>query len=469
MLARMGMRLAHTAALFVIVMSLAGCGAAPSPATGQLDALVAFLRDVHPDPHRYVDATALDALVEAEQASLGPEPDALALARATQRVVASMGDAHLMAGLVSDGSRAPGFPLAAVRAGDAIFVDASEPALPVGTELISVEGRAAADFLRDLGAYASIDGDRPAVRLSEAERRFAGFATLELGRHETYAVEVRRPGEDITTLVLPASDVDLDARRRSAPRLGRAEGAPWPSTRSHGSWTVLALPSFGVPDEEGYAARVDALFADLPRDAPLALDLRGNEGGVRAHGVAVLRHLLAEPFAQWVRVETRVRAIPDAHAGRVSFPIAPESALTGFPGERVGARWLVEGDPLADRMVPTGAPHEGPLALIVDDATNSAAIELVAALLAHRERVRVIGTETQGECGRHTGQLPVLYEVGEGVGVLTSLFEITLVPIPGCEPGRGVIPHVEVRYTASHFLEQRDPFLEALEEEDTRP
>ena len=76
MLARMGMRLAYTAALLVIVMSLAGCGAAPSPATGRLDALVAFLRDAHPDPHRYVDATALDAPPPAPQWEAPPAPRA---------------------------------------------------------------------------------------------------------------------------------------------------------------------------------------------------------------------------------------------------------------------------------------------------------------------------------------------------------------------------------------------------------
>lgn len=438
---------------------LVGCGQAP---VGQLDSLVAFLRDVHPEPHRHVAAAELDALVAGEQSGLGDAPDALALAAATQRVVAALGDAHLVAGLAADGSRREGFPLQAVRAGDTIFVDASEPALPLGTELVSVEGRPAAAFLRDLSRYASIDGDRPAVRLAEAERRFAGFATLELGRRERYAVEVRRPGEGVTALTLNASSVDLDARRASAPRWGRSDAAPWPSVHAHDAWTILRLPGFGVPDEEGYAARVDAIFAELAPDAPLALDLRGNEGGIRAHGVAVLRHLLAEPFAQWTRVETRVRAIPDAHAARVGFPIAPREALTGFPGARVGDRWVFEGDPMADRMIPTGAPHEGAVAVLVDDATSSAAVELVAALLAHREGVLVVGTETQGECGRHTGQLPVLYDVGAGVSVLASLFEITLVPFSGCEPGRGVVPDVEVRYERAHFLEARDPFLEAL-------
>lgn len=444
----------------VSVALLFGCASAPSRAS--LADLVTFLRDVHPNVHRYVEADELDSLVASEAATLGPEARTRDVARAVQRVLAAVGDAHLVAGGTSGVPPGPRFPLVAVRAGSRIFVDASDPELPLGTELLGVEGIAAPDLLAELAGYASVDGDRPEVRLAEAERHFAELATLALGDRDEYTVEIRRPGEAPTSITLPASDAELGALRRSAPRWG-SRASPWPSVRTHGPVTILELASFGVPDEEEYESRVDALFEDIPSDAPLALDLRGNEGGLRTHGVAVLHHLLAEPFVQWTRVETRVRAIPDQHASRVSYPIAPESALTGFPGAREGAVWVFEGDPLADGMRPTGPAHAGPLFVFVDDATSSAAVELVAALLAHRDGVRVIGTETQGECGRHTGQMPVLYDVGEGVGVLASLFEITLVAYDGCEPGRGVVPDVEVTYEASHFLEARDPFLEALD------
>jgi C-terminal processing protease CtpA/Prc len=453
----------------LLAAALSGCAGAPPTGASELRALVTFLRDVHPGPHRYVDAETLDAIVDAEAARLEGDVDVLAMARGVQRVLAAMGDAHLMAGRSADGGEALGFPLLAIRAGDRVFVDASEPPLPIGTELLSVSGLAAQDFLRTLSAYAAVDGGTETVRLAEAERRFADFATLELGHRDAYVVEVRRPDGSPETLSLPALRADARAilytRRHSAPRWGSAEGAPWPTLLEREGAAILRLPSFGLMDEEGYAARVDALFDALDPEATLALDLRGNEGGVRTHGVAVLRHLLDAPFAQWTRVETRVRAIPRAHASRVSYPFAPADALHDFPGVHVGDRWVFEGEPLAEQMIPTGEPHAGEVFVFIDDATNSAAIELVAALLAHREGVRVIGTETQGECGRHTGHMPVLYEVGAGVVVLASLFEITLVPIPGCAPGRGVVPDIPIVYEEAHFLEGRDPFVEALDGE----
>ncbi len=116
---------------------------------------------------------------------------------------------------------------------------------------------------------------------------------------------------------------------------------------------------------------------------------------------------------------------------------------------------------MAEEMRPVGDSHPGPLVTLVDDATNSAAIEFLAALLAYREGVQVIGTETQGACDRHSGQLPVVFQ-SDSLAAFVSLFLIDLVSIPGCEPGHGVVPDVEIVYTEEDYFEGRDPYLDAL-------
>ncbi|MCB9688867.1 MAG: hypothetical protein H6738_25260 [Alphaproteobacteria bacterium] len=433
-------------------LSLSGCAHPGVP-----DA-VRFVREVHPDPYRYTSAAALDAAT----ARAGDPEDPRARAEALQRVFATLGDAHLVVGL--DGHpdvRLP--PLLPLRVGDRVLVDASAPPLPLGTEIVSIEGRDARGLLDDLAALASVDGARADVRLRQAERRFGFLLHLAMGSRDTWTVVLRAPDGVESTVTLdgvPAAEL-ASLERWSAPRWGSV-GQRFPTTDVLADGTViLHLPTFGVPDTDAYANAVDAVFATLDRDARLVLDLRGNEGGIRTNGVAVLRHLLDAPFAQWRRVETRVVAIPRRDRRAVSFPFVPEEALTGFPGEREGDRWVLSGDPLAELMVPTGDPHRGELFVFVDDAVSSAAVELLAALLAYRSGVTVIGTDTMGECGRHAGQVPVVYGAG-GASVLVSLFEITLVEIPGCRPGEGVPIDLPVATTDEVFLERRDPYLDAL-------
>lgn len=212
-----------------------------------------------------------------------------------------------------------------------------------------------------------------------------------------------------------------------------------------------------------YRARVDELFAGLEGDERLVLDVRGNSGGIRLHGVAVLRHLLDREFVQWTQVETRVMAVPRRYRPRVELLVGSDAAFDGLPWQAAGERWVFEGDPLAAAMTPAESMHRGPVAVFIDDATNSAAVEMVSALLAHRPSVVVLGTETRGGCARHTGELPVVFTtpVSE-VPVIVSLFEIALVRYERCVPGRGVQPDVTVVYEEAAFRDGRDPYVDAL-------
>jgi hypothetical protein len=101
----------------------------------------------------------------------------------------------------------------------------------------------------------------------------------------------------------------------------------------------------------------------------------------------------------------------------------------------------------------------------VDDGTNSAAIELAVTLRAHRSDVVVVGTPTQGACDRHTGEIPVTYDVGDGVVVMMSLFEVTLVSSPGCEPGGSLPIDVPISPSFAQWMTGEDPWWVAYREQ----
>ena len=432
-----------------VLLVLVGCGR-PSGVEG----FVGFLDAVHP--------------AGPFEGRLDP-PAAPTTSRALAHVLGAAGDAHLALGRPEPAGPVL-TPLIPYATADAVYVDASTADLPRGTELVSIEGRPAREVLDTMRAWATVDGE-PGLRSDlEVLRSYPAHARTLFGAQDSWSFVVRPPGEEARALALDGVSTraveDLLHARHTAARwdLPREVDELWPhwAPPTEGDARRLRLPSFGLPDHEAYAARVDDLLAELEPGETLILDLRGNVGGFRGHGVAVLRHLLDQPFAQWSSVQTRVRRIPRAYRRHLSFPIVPEDALRTFPGEPLpdGSGWRLDGDPLASRMKPHGDGHDGPIDVFIDDATSSAAVELLAALIAARPDVRLFGVETQGGCASHQGEVPAVYAVDAEHRVMLSLWHITLVPTPRCRAGHGFEPDVRI-VPSIDDLDGEDPFLEA--------
>lgn len=458
---------------------VAGCSEDDSPepsASEDLRGLLRFLEEVHPRPYAPAPSAALDDLVEEEAARLDAlaAPDELATALAFHRLLFWFGDGHLAVALpMFQPSAAPTslVPVAFKQIGAQFFVDASPAAWPRGTELLAIDGVAIDEIAANLQNLAFADGQNPFARAEAVERSFARYYPLRYGVRPSYLLNVRFPDGMVSAISVaglsPAALAELP--RHSAPLRGELtapRGEPqWPKlTRVAPDAVLLRLPDFGIADQQEYARRVDEIFAGLTGSDDLILDLRGNPGGLRTHGIAVLNHLLSAPYTQWQRMETRVLRVPDEHRARVAFPFVPEAALAErfASAPRSEGRYVFSGDPLAAQMQPRGAGYPGFVYAFVDSTTASAAVELLAALRASRPTV-FIGTESATECGRHVGELPVTYTApSSGLVVLVSLIELTHVATPNCEPNRGLAADLPPRYTADDFRAGVDPYLAAF-------
>lgn len=461
-------------------LALFGCGPPAGGAGEDLRELARFLEEVHPRPFAYVERARFAEHVESEAArldALGPvadfdDDDALEVGLGFHRVLASVGDGHLAISLPIFEDLDAIIPLLVRRAGETFFVDACSEPLPRGTVIERIDGEPIETLWSELERLVLADGHGETAAVAQLERSFGRTFHVLRGLRPTYTIDVRLPDASARTVVLHGVDRDaiaaLASARFSAPVAGAPspETPPWPFvTETEGGAVLLRLPSFGIADQEGYEQRIEALMAPIDPDATLILDLRGNEGGLRTHGAAVLNHLLPAPYTQWSAYAARVRAIPDAFRSVISFPFVPEDGLSFLFADAAleDGFFRVEGDYLAARMIPVAPTHRGPVIALVDGLTNSAAVEMVTALRAHRPDAVLRGVETGGECGRHVGELPVMFTGPRtGVRVLVSLVAITHVPTEGCAPGRGHLPDQPVVYDEAAFLSGIDPFLEGL-------
>jgi C-terminal processing protease CtpA/Prc len=465
------------------------CGCASAPPVHQGDArsgvgagealreYAALLRAVHPAPWRFITPEAFDALVEEEAGALAGEqmPDELRVAQAFQRVAASLKDAHLAIALESyqPGVRgAPSFlPLLCKQVEGVWRVDAASEAGLVGQELVAINHVSVAQIVARISPLVIADGVGEGPRARLLDRDFARLYHLAYGLSPAYAVQVRGADGEVATVDLVGQEREvaqaLRTQRRSAPVWGEParELGQLPFTLN-----VLAgvrwvrMPSFGNPDMPGYKARVATLMEVEDGARAVVIDLRGNEGGLRPHGMALTNYLIPAPYAQWRAISVRARAIPERFKDRVSGAFGVKlDALGGFPAPDAGGVSRVEEEPLASWMQPAEPQFAGPVIVLADGLTNSAANELIMGLKHARPEVVLVGEEVGGGCADHVGELPALWRTpGFGVVALLSLIHIEHVAVEGCEPGRGLMPDVPVVYTQADFEAGRDPYLEAV-------
>ncbi len=223
---------------------------------------------------------------------------------------------------------------------------------------------------------------------------------------------------------------------------------------------VLRIPTFGVLDMDTFSARALELLESLDATAPLIIDVRGNEGGLRENAIAVINHLVDTDYTQWTEVTARIERIPSTHADFIGFTFGDESALRLPSSDAEGPRY--DGDPLAPMMTPA-VPHlGGRVVLVVAVLPGSAANSFVFALVAHRDDVVVVGEELGGECQQHNGQIPILYRTPiSDLTISISLFRIRHIPVAGCEWARGLRPDVPVTVGVDAVRNRRDPFMSA--------
>lgn len=466
----------------------APAAAAPPPAprpplTGraaakEIKGLTALLREAHPRLDAYEPEGALQRRARATARALrrGGAPSPTDYGAALHRLLAPIGDAHIAVSLplyADAQAELSLLPLLTVEVAEGIAIDAAPEGVPAGALLLAIDGQPVASLFEALGALALVDGRDPAAARFDVSRDLPRYYALAHGMKASYTLRFSVDGQEREQTVAAAGRAEIRALRAarrsaawSAPQ-GPPPAKPTLYQNSDGI-DVIVAPSFGAPDQAAWAAGAYLALAEVDPAAPLLLDLRGNPGGLRPNANALLDPLVpGPPTPEWRSMRGRVQTDPTAKHGQLVWLAgSPNERLRGGPFAQDAEGWRFEGDPLLPRD-DAGAPeHPGPVLLLVDEGTGSAANGLALALQAARPDVRLVGRSLGGACDRHNGELPALF-VGEhsGVAVIFSLIEAEHVRPDRCAPGRGLPPDVPVKPSLSQLLSGRDPWMEAAKAE----
>lgn len=434
-----------------------------------LDHVERLLTAAHPALHRFVTEEELHARFEAERAHLRSlaHPTQLDEGAALHRVLARVGDAHLLVALPvyqpTSTAAVSLLPVSVRTVEGRVLVDAATAAWPVGTELVAIDGEPVESALASLAALVPADGRDPVAIRRSLEHDLQKWWALGRGVRDTYVVTVRLPSGERAEQALAGVDRAgaraLVAARRTAGWTPSPAPDPLPTLVRAAGRVILRVPTFGVGDTAAFRERVDALLGTVDPDEPLVIDLRGNEGGLRTNANAVLDHLMPGPYAEWTAMRAVTRELPEPLRADLQFLAGTDRQRLrpAFRGPRGPDGWTVDGDPLA--ATPPPGARSGPLEVWVDGRTGSAANGFALIVASQHPTATVVGERTGGGCDAHVGELPVVWTSPRtGVAVMFSMLALTHVAAPGCVPGLGLPPDVEIVPTLGDFLAGRDPW-----------
>ncbi len=329
------------------------------------------------------------------------------------------------------------------------------PGVSAGSEILAIDGRSPGEIATALLPYLRADGSSDGKRLAQLDDDENGGAMQRL-----FPLRLP-PGEAGWRLRLRTDEVTVTPVSAAA-REQALKAAGWqpPSTawslRIDAGTAVLTLPTFsfwnGKFDGKAWLANAFTELADK-QVRRLVIDLRRNEGGDDAYGLALLSHLIKVPFTQpGGRRESAYERVPYVLARYLDTWDFGFFDRTGQVTKTAGRNWRLS-DSEARAIEPVAKPFVGQVVALIGPQNSSAGF-LIARDLQRAGAATLIGQPTGGNLrGLNGGQLAWITLPASGVAVDIPLLAHFA---PGEPPDAGVMPDVRVAPSFADALAGRD-------------
>lgn len=317
----------------------------------------------------------------------------------------------------------------------------ANPSLPLGTELLAIDGRPLRQIVAQITAGLPGDGWIETGKWAQLAAQFELFYYLFVDRPQRFDLEVRRAGGGTAHLVAdavpPAALPPAEASEASPLKLTLLDD-PRAALLRIRTFAADEITGAGLDYDEFLTTSFEAIQSAGVRD--LLLDLRGNDGGRDSYGALLLSHLVDRPFPYYRRLETRTRGISFWRSTNLDATFNERFAAGLLP--RPGGGWVlpVSRHPNLALQSPRPPTFTGRVWVLIDGGTFSTAAELCAVLRSLRRAV-FVGEETGGTYeGNSSGTFAILTLPHSGVRVVVPLVRYLLAGRPAARAGRGVLP-----------------------------
>lgn len=367
-----------------------------------------------------------------------------------------------------------------------LLQDSKDVTLPLGAEILSINGIPAKEIISRFAQYYFSDGfSTPYKETTGFERGMLDKFYIEFGTHKNYVINYRWKGQD-HEVSLPGISFEnfkkLQDSRHSLAFDKKLLSEKYSFTKEGQGIYRLSLRSFDFAvGKEDPAYKKFSIFLDQMMDTlekenieNLIIDLRGNTGGTGALYEKVFSYLTARPFRDSQYAYTKFNEVP-MEEKLVITPLFLSNGVHDKQGLNAYLKQLypkaVQGkyywaDDKNPSILPAEKTFKGRIYLLTDQRVASAASHLASLIKSYTNAI-VIGKETVGGYYEHNGHLPLVYEL-PNTGIQTGFSIVHVIQdaqsLPDQKKGQGIIPHIEVYQSDQEFLEQTDVYLKKVSE-----
>jgi len=344
-----------------------------------------------------------------------------------------------------------------------------EKEIPVGAEIVRINGRDAQEIFQELLPYFERDGKNLTAPSRELSNLFMDFYGFLVEEPEAFDLDLRlADGTEQSLRVAAGLWPDLETR----------VAAYW-AARYPNATPKLPL-SFKLEDRVGWlkvrtfhperikrakqksANFYQEVFAELAKNKAdkLVIDLRDNGGGSETEFIPLLRHLLPQPFTVYRELSTATLelATPEFYPKDNLKKLNKMARKTLTPRD---GRFHEAGNPATAPIAPVAAPFKGEVFVLINEKSASASGDF-SGVLQHFDRAKFVGTETGGNANTNTaGSTVRLVLPHSKLEVVVPLLRYTIANDKD-NKGRGVLPDYPVPYSAADITNGNDPVLLAV-------
>jgi hypothetical protein len=260
----------------------------PKKMQKDLDELL-FTLEAHPDPYQKISETDFNNLVDSVRQNLSKEIDFIDFYKNLSLITASIHDGHTSLHLpehwLKNARKEYGaFPLEMYLTNENelfLIKDLGESTIPLGSQILSIEGVSIKDFIKNISPYISFE--------------IEPFRNVMIENNlETYLYLMFKKSNDLTftyfqkdTLTTKVNNIDYKnwKKQQKSDREEREkkimQGKPYDYTLLKPGVGMINIFSFSVSNIDSYNIFLNKTFKNIRKDSvhSLIIDVRGNYGG----------------------------------------------------------------------------------------------------------------------------------------------------------------------------------------------
>ncbi len=256
------------------------------------------LENNHPDRLRYETAATLSSLFDAAYDSIRNDMSEIEFFRLVAPLVTRYHCGHTI--IRPSAAFSPGLvmPLGIYLADGQAHVDAdygSMSGIPLGSEVLSINGEPIAAIVDRMMAGISSDALNTSAKIQRLKRNFFLYYYYFWGEMADFDFRVKDPASGAESVVRVNARAYTLVSGEVSDRFAVDSRL---SLEINGNLAVMTVPSFVIAQNQNYLIFFEDSFMEMNASGVkhLIIDIRGNGGGDPQLSVALIAHLANEPF-----------------------------------------------------------------------------------------------------------------------------------------------------------------------------